>query len=206
MKQTNFCTAWVSVSVASVVWCCWFSFARWSHFSFQLPCLLLLGLLGLGFGTLRNLSYNLFKLQREFRFISQFYIFCAVSVVQIFVPHPPTLIWLDLGSRGDHHLWHWIGTSLFICLMYNRISGTFCPRPRFKDVFTMKDTWKRFRTMVAVRSQKSFTAVPSPPDKKGVERFRVRSLVCSSVCRCPVLMFSHVSWFSLRVYRDRALV
>ena len=30
----------------------------------------------------------------------------------------------------------------------------------------MKDTWKRFRTMVAVRSQESFTAVPSPPDKK----------------------------------------
>ena len=74
--------------------------------------MLLLGLLGLGFGTLRNLSYNLFKLQREFRFISQFYIFCAcaVSVVQIFVergashacrPHMDEDEWTGLEFLGQ---------------------------------------------------------------------------------------------------------
>ena len=156
----------------------------------------------------RILSCNLFKLQREFRFTSQFYLFylCSFSCSNFCTTPPHPYFDLDLGSRGDHHLRHWIGASLFICSTYNRISGTFCPRPRFEGMFTMKDTWKRFRTMVAVRSQESFTAVPSPPDKKGVERFRFRSLVHFPVCRFPVLMFSHVSWFSLRVYRDHVRV
>lgn len=69
----------------------------------------------------------------------------------------------------------------------------------------MKDAWKRFRTMVAVRSQGSLTTVPSPPEKRsGAFSFWItRSFSSLQISSFDVL---HVSWFSLRVYRDRVLV